>query len=200
MTPVWVFLTLGYVAIGLLLIAILPRVRREVLGSFSYVGLDRTPLWATCFFGTLFGAAILLLWPVFLPGWLKKKRSAMDELKDDPRFKECKLLVDAMKEMSADGCDTDEIPGGHGEFGHALTNPIPARTVFGSKTYLVGLRTADGEKVAYTRIGSFSSSVSDHPVDGYSITGADGKQLATLYLSPYHKRNSAKSPAGFTCV
>jgi hypothetical protein len=32
----------------------------------------------------------------------------------------------------------------------------------------------------------------------YTVRHPDGSVLATLYLSPYHKRNSEKAPRGFT--
>ncbi|MDP6630922.1 MAG: hypothetical protein QGH29_08105 [Kiritimatiellia bacterium] len=198
--PVWLSIAMAYLTVGLLIILVIPRVRREVVGSFKDVGLDRTPLWATCLFGCLISIAILLLWPLFLPSWLRKKESIMDELQRDPKFKQQKLLFDAMQEMSANGCDTDEIPGGHGEFGHDLSNPIPVKTIFGSMAYLARLQTADGDEIEYQRIGSCSSPVSDNPVDSYAISDMHGDQLGTLYLSPYHKRNSAKTPKGFAFV
>ena len=40
----------------------------------------------------------------------------------------------------------------------------------------------------------------DYPIDGYSILHPDGRRLAVLYLSPYHKRNSEKAPRGFTLL
>jgi hypothetical protein len=132
----------------------------------------------------------------------KKQRSVLDQLQENPIFKEQKALFDAMSMMceDGDGCETDEIPGGHGEFGYAPTNPIPTKTVFGSRSYLERLRSPDGATVIYKRRGSLGSAVSQHPIDEYEILHPDGTLLATIYLSPYHKKNSDKSPRGFTLL
>lgn len=34
------------------------------------------------------------------------------------------------------------------------------------------------------------------PVDGYDLKEGAGNELGMLYVSPYHKRNSEKSPSG----
>jgi hypothetical protein len=130
----------------------------------------------------------------------KKPRSLLDQLQENPIFKEQKALFDAMSMMCADGCDSDEIPGGYGEFGFAATNPIPTNTIMGSTSYLARLRSPDGAKVIYKRRGSLSSPVSQKPIDAYEIVHPDGRLLATIYLSPYHKKNSDKPPRGFTLL
>jgi hypothetical protein len=68
--------------------------------------------------------------------------------------------------------------------------------VFGSTSYLGRLRAADGTKVNYERIGSIQSEVSPQPIDIYEISHRTGKNLATLYISPYQKRISGKAPGG----
>lgn len=130
----------------------------------------------------------------------KNPKTLWDDLQENPIFKEQKALFDAMSTMCEDGCETDEIPGGHGEFGHAVTNPIPTKTVFGSTSYLARLQSSDGAKVVYEREGSLSSPVSPSPIDAYAISHQDGRRLATLYLSPYHKRNSERAPKGFSLL
>jgi hypothetical protein len=130
----------------------------------------------------------------------KKPGTLLDRLQENPLFQEQKALFDAMSAMCEDGCETDEIPGSYGEFGHDVTNPIPTRTVFGSTSYLARLRSHDGAKVIYERQGSLPSPVDPHPIDTYTISHPDGKQLAILYLSPYQKRNSEKAPRGFTLL
>lgn len=109
-------------------------------------------------------------------------------------------LYDALLPLCEDGCDADEIPEGHGEFGREASNPIPTQTVFGSISYLMRLRAPDGAKVVYNRIGSLSSPVSPSLIDAYEISDSHGSKLATLYLSPYHRRNSEKAPEGFTLL
>jgi hypothetical protein len=102
-----------------------------------------------------------------------------------------------MDAMCETGVDADEMPNGTGEYGLTATNPIPCKTIFGSTAYLGRLRAADGAKVAYERLGSTQSSVSAYPIDIYGVTHPNGRSIATLYISPYHKRISAKAPRGF---
>ena len=130
----------------------------------------------------------------------KKERTLLDELQDNPQFQKQKALFDAFSLMCEDGCESDEIPGGQGDFGFSVTNPIPTRTPIGSTSYLARLRSSDGAKVGYDRQGSTSASISEHPIDIYSITHPNGEHIATLYISPYHKRNSNKAPKGFTLL
>lgn len=137
------------------------------------------------------------LFDLFKP---KKPRSLLDQLMENPIIQEQKALFDAMSMMCEDGCEADEIPGGYGEFGHAATNPVPTKTVMGSTSYLARLRSADGARVIYNRRGSLSSPVSRHPIDMYEIVHPDGRPLATIYLSPYHKKTSDKAPGGFALL
>lgn len=127
----------------------------------------------------------------------KKPKTAWDELNANPLFKQQKELYELMSRQCEDGVDADEIPHGTGEFGMSPANPIPCHTIFGSTAYLGRLRTLDGLKVNYVRKGSFSSDVTNHPVDGYGITDPSGRILATIFISPYQKRISKKAPSGF---
>jgi hypothetical protein len=113
-------------------------------------------------------------------------------------LKQQKALYKQMCLTCEGGVDADEMPNGIGEFGTTLSNPIPCKTIFGSRAYLSRLRTADGLAVAYTRVGHyFSKEVTPHPIDCYRISNLNGAHLATLYLSPYQKRVSRKAPKGF---
>ena len=106
-------------------------------------------------------------------------------------------MFDAMSKLCEAGCDADELPNAAGEFGLVPTNPIPTKTIFGSTYYLSLLRSRDGAKVRYERRGSLSSPVTQMPIDAYDIKHPDGRLLATLYFSPYQRRNSQKVPQGF---
>jgi hypothetical protein len=128
-----------------------------------------------------------------------KKKSVLDELNANPEFKKLKGLYDIMHTMSKDGTDQDTIPVGYGEFGYDLTNPIPVNTIFGNTAYLAKLRTMDGIKITYNRIGSFSSPVSNNLVDGYEVF-ANEQKIATLYIDPYNKKNSDKAPKNFKLI
>jgi hypothetical protein len=121
----------------------------------------------------------------------KKTKPATTDL-EDQRF-----LLEALSLMGEDGCDTDEIPGGVGEFGYNVDNPIPTKTPLGSAAYLERLRDLNGAKISFVRRGSTGSSISEHPIDAYTISGPDGGHIATLFISAYHKRNSNKAPRGF---
>lgn len=128
-----------------------------------------------------------------------KRKSVLDELNSNPKIQELKGLYKAMHALNKDGTDQDTIPNGYGEFGYDLTNPIPVNTIFGNTAYLSKLRTMNGIKVTYNRIGSFSSPISDKPVDGYEIFSNDEK-IAVLYIDPYNKKNSNKAPRNFKII
>jgi len=100
---------------------------------------------------------------------------------------------------SEGGTDQDVIAEGFGEFGYDVTNPIPVNTIFGNTAYLGRLRTFDGAKVSYERKGSTGANNIENPIDIYDIF--DGEDfITTLYISPYHKRNSDLAPKGFKLI
>jgi hypothetical protein len=72
--------------------------------------------------------------------------------------------------------------------------------MFGSRFYLSSLRTASGGAVNYVRRRSAMPGSGGHPVDIYTVSDARGRFLATVYVSPYHKRNSRRAPVGFQIV
>lgn len=116
----------------------------------------------------------------------------MDELNDNPFFQGMKNL----EKLNVNGTDEDIIPEGYGEFGHEETNPIPVNTIMGTSAYLGKLRTIDGIKVTYERVGSTSASNIKGMIDEYEIF-ANGERVARLFISPYNKKNSGKEPKGF---
>jgi len=119
----------------------------------------------------------------------KKPKSVWDETMDIPELKAQKELFDAMSAMnSKDGCTTDEMPEGVGEFGLEPTNPIPVNTVQGSILYLGGLRAPDGTRVNNERLGSLKVSNIQKPIDKYLITHENGSELAVIYISPYQAK------------
>lgn len=84
--------------------------------------------------------------------------------------------------------DADELPNGYGEYGYAITNPIPTISVSGSEDYLSRLRF-NGQPITYERLGSTHSDVTTCSIDIYSIL-CSGKSLGDIYICPYHRRNS----------
>jgi hypothetical protein len=125
-----------------------------------------------------------------------KRKRAMDAIFEDQKIHEIKSLFEALSQLNEGGTDEDTIPAGYGEFGHEATNPIPVNTVMGNMAYLRKLRTLDGEKVQYERIGSTGAPNIDRPIDAYQITN-NGQVITTLYISPYNKKNSGRAPKGF---
>jgi hypothetical protein len=127
-----------------------------------------------------------------------KPKSMYDKLMENPIVKQQKELYDLMADMNKEGGGTaeDKMPEGYGEFGLEITNPVPTNTIFGSTAYLGRLRTLDGIKVTYDRIGSMSAPNISQIIDGYMIY-ANGVQITTLYICPYNKKNSGKAPKGF---
>lgn len=88
-------------------------------------------------------------------------------------------------------------PGATVHFGLCQTNPIPTSGLSGSGAYLEMLRTVDHRRVTSTRTGSVTASdVTNGVIDAYSVA-SPGSPAQTLYLCPYHKRNSRKAPVGF---
>lgn len=137
----------------------------------------------------MIGLAIVAVWPVLVPSAWSKER------KDKQRSENS--IFGMLNAMAEQGTDQDMLPNGYGEFGLVSTNPIPTRTIMGSARYLAGLRTQDGEEVTHIRIGSKLDPVSDNPLDVYEVRSLENDLLATIYISPYNKKNSSLAPRGF---
>jgi hypothetical protein len=129
----------------------------------------------------------------------EKPQKTITPTTNDTQLNELKGLLDLLAQTNDDGTDLDTIPDGYGEFGLDVTNPIPVNTLLGNIAYLGRLRTLAGEKVQYERVGSTSTPNIESPIDMYEIS-VNGKQLTTLYLSPYNKKNSERTPKGFKLV
>ena len=192
----WMTLTLSYLTIGLILV-LLTRARRVIEESMADVTTSTYPVWKVVAFRAILHSASVLFWPFFIYGWLTKPRTIWDALNADPIFRQQKDLAEAMSLLCEDAGADDQLPNAEGEFGMSPSNPILCKTVFGSSAYLSRLRALDGTKVVYERVGSTTSDMTPHPVDMYEISRPNGDRLATLYITPYHKRNSAKVPQGF---
>jgi hypothetical protein len=94
------------------------------------------------------------------------------------------------------GTTSDAIPGGRGEFGLTVDNPIPTVCVKGSNVYLSRLRYL-GRQIESNRRGSAGSSVTKGKVDIYQIS-QNGTVVGTIYICPYHRKDSKRAPKGFT--
>lgn len=133
----------------------------------------------------------ILGWPILIPSAWREQRRPKSV------FQEIMELNSMMSELNQNGTDCDEIPGGKGEFGWSLDNPVPCKSIIGSRQYLNSLADANGRKIDFNRVGSFQSKHVSMPIDGYRISVADDL-IGTLYISPYQKKNSRKVPSGLT--
>lgn len=95
------------------------------------------------------------------------------------------------------GATTDVIPRGYGEYGLCATNPIPVRGVPANEFYLKKLALISGEQFTWKRIGSTCAENIKDPIDMYQLTTDSGKDLCTIYISPYQSVISNKAPKGF---
>lgn len=94
------------------------------------------------------------------------------------------------KQMEANG-GVDEIPSSFGNFGHAITNPIPVNGSLGEVLYLSNISTKSGHKVFSHRIGSAKN------IDIFEIVSINGDFWDILYLNMYYIRKSRKVPTGY---
>lgn len=98
------------------------------------------------------------------------------------------------------GCDSDTIPGGYGDFGYQITNPIPVNGIESNDIYLSRLRTSDNEQIKWRRTGPCVTNNIDNIIDKYKIYNINKEYLCDLYISPYHKKISEKAPKGFKLI
>lgn len=94
------------------------------------------------------------------------------------------------------GTEKEEMPEGYGEFGLEATNPIPVNSIPDSYLYLSRLRTQNGSKITYTRIGSTHAPNIKELIDVYEVS-VNGNQIATIFICAYNKNTSSKAPKGF---
>lgn len=95
------------------------------------------------------------------------------------------------------GFTYDEIPGGTGEFGLCINNPVPVNGIMANETYLSRLVTSDGMNITWTRLGSGGADNIDNPIDIYQIKDSLGNERPTIYISSYHPSTSNKAPKGY---
>ncbi len=93
-----------------------------------------------------------------------------------------------------DGLNCDEIPGGFGDFGRSLRNPIPVNGPIGEILYLSSLMTESGTSITFHRLGSRWN------IDVYEVVSLDGQTWDVLYLDFYHPRKSKKAPSGYRII
>ena len=135
---------------------------------------------------------------VYLAGesMYRARVSAMTKGQGSDPSQELLDQCDQLGKVWAAGTLDDQIPGGYGDFGLSVTNPIPTVCVNGSNVYLSRLNF-NGRSVENKRLGSTTSQVTQGNVDIYQISQA-GKEIAKIYICPYHRKDSKKTPKNFS--
>ena len=101
-------------------------------------------------------------------------------------------LPEPIRSKVRGGASCDQLPGGSGEFGTTVNNPIPVNGPLGGLIYLSNLRVErGGAPLLFHRLGSIND------VDLYETVSFDGKDWAILCLDMYHPRKSRRSPNGY---
>lgn len=175
-----VWALIGYVSVGV----IVTLIYRNKTGKIKFM-FENEPEKLSIIRGITF-------WP-FAPVIYRELKRKKSKEENNVFLKVMKL----QQELSKEGTYEDQIPEGIGEFGLDLSNPVPVNGILSSDRYLEKLKTDNGEKISWERIGSFSANNIKNSIDGYTIFDKDRKQIATIYISPYHKTNSNKVPRGF---
>lgn len=106
-------------------------------------------------------------------------------------------LLNAIQMLCESGTAEDEMPEGYGEFGLEVTNPIPIHGVPENEVYLRKLRLSNGNGIKWRRIGSTGAPNINHVIDNYEITDSLGNKICNLFLCPYNRKTSNKTPKGF---
>jgi hypothetical protein len=113
-------------------------------------------------------------------------------IRDDENFQNM-MLGDLMKDLIEENQGCDIIPGSEGDFGFSSSNPIPVNGPIGQLAYLSKLRTLNGERIFFHRLGSV-----ENATDVFEAVTFSGSKWFKLYLKMYYPRRSRKAPEGFT--
>jgi hypothetical protein len=131
---------------------------------------------------------------------LKDKSKIHDDLQiTSEEFNALKQQIALGLRRVRPGADVpDDLVNAVGEFG-CETNPIGCSSVPACIAYLQQLRSANGQRIQFTRLGSITNKVtSRYPIDIYALIGNDGIALKTIYMTGYQLRDSKKAPKGFS--
>ena len=101
---------------------------------------------------------------------------------------------------NSQACNVPMIPGAQGEFGLSKTNPVPVYGIPSNERYLKGLKTDRGERITWKRKGSLKANGIEREIDQYTIYNEEGKEISTIFISPYHWSTSTKIPKGFVPI
>ena len=82
----------------------------------------------------------------------------------------------------------------------AKTNPVRCEDPKGERQYLSRLRCPDGDRPAFSRIGSFGVGPYGNILDGYRVK-CEGSDEVTVFMDMYHEGHVEKEAVpGFTIV
>jgi hypothetical protein len=142
-------------------------IRDEYCRVLATPDVSRTKAMA---FRALLMSAVVIFWPVLVPS--AAKAVAEKRRRQEPN------LFEQIDAMGQDGTHQDCVPGAVGDLGFSPANP----------------RRADR---LHTRRGSTIHDAIQRPIDIYDVRNETGALLATLFVTPCHRRNSALAPDGF---
>ena len=86
---------------------------------------------------------------------------------------------------------------GSSDFGFTPENPIRAKSIRESYTYISRLKLPTGRPISIHRRGSTFCSGSPLPIDIYTVRDEKGEDIVLLYVSPHHDETSEEVPKGF---
>lgn len=92
----------------------------------------------------------------------------------------------------------EELPGAYGTFGFDASNPIPVNGPRGEVIYLNRLRSENGCKFFWHRLGNCDCPFQALKLDAYELVAMDGSAWHTLYFSMYHPSRSTRAPEGLS--
>lgn len=125
--------------------------------------------------------------------FLKKKRPGETKAEQIKELSEFPLMHSAIN-----GLDCDEMPNAYGEFGRAISNPIPVNGPIGEIKYLKRLRLQGNPTMFHRLTSTRYETYVDQGVDIYELCDFSGEHWDLLYLHMYHPRRSEKIPSGYT--
>jgi len=120
---------------------------------------------------------------------------SLEEQSKDPRYWE-KFKDRAEKRFNEKNILFDSQRPNDADYGYSLSNPIMTSTIFSSDEYLKRLRTPEGQKLKWKRLGSANRKISNIcvPIDIYELFLHDEK-YTTIYICPYG-HDSSYAPKG----
>jgi hypothetical protein len=126
--------------------------------------------------------------------WKLNKKSNEDSKESQIR----EVISHPMADKFISGIDCDELPSAIGEFGRAISNPIPVNGPIGEIKYLTRMRL-HGKPTMFHRLASATfGNIPDQAVDIYELCTFSGEHWDLLYFDMYHPRRSKKIPNNYT--